>query len=190
MKLYTLLLMAAAGCALSACEQTKQAIGIGKNPPDEFQVVAQAPLSMPPDFNLPTPTPGAPRPQQGTAETEAQNALLANTSGAAGGALAGTTPDATQSSGEQALLQTAGASTPDPKIRTVVDQEAAADAAASQDLMDRLAFWRTPEPSGTIVDPQAEQQRLQQNAALGQPVTTGATPTIKRKKKALLEGIF
>jgi len=188
MKLRILLVLAAAGCALSACESAKQAIGLGKNPPDEFQVVSQAPLSMPPDFNLPTPTPGAVRPQEGSPELNAQNALLANT---ASGGTAPPTTDTTQSSGEQALLQTAGASTtPDPNIRTVVDQEASADAAASQGLLDRLAFWRAAEPAGTIVDPQAEQQRLQQNAALGQPVTAGATPTIKRKKKALLEGIF
>ena len=35
--------------------------------PDEFQVVSQAPLSMPPDFNLPPPTPGAPAPAGGLA---------------------------------------------------------------------------------------------------------------------------
>jgi hypothetical protein len=186
MKLHALLLVAAAGMALSACDAAKQAIGLGKNPPDEFQVVSQAPLSMPPDFNLPTPAPGAPRPQEGSPEVTAQNALLANTS-AAGTAV---TPDASQSSGEQALLQTAGAATPDPNIRTTVNQEAAAETEASQGLLDRLIFWHTPEPAGTIVDPQAEQQRLQQNAALGQPITTGATPTIKRRKKALLEGIF
>lgn len=188
MKLHTLLLLAGACCAVSACEQAKQAIGLGKHPPDEFQVVAQAPLAMPPDFNLPTPTPGAPRPQEGSPELVAQNALLSNT---ASGATTTAIADTTQSSGEQALLQTAGASTtPDPKIRTIVDQEAAAETASSQSLLDRLAFWREPDPAGTIIDPQGEQQRLQQNAALGQPVTAGATPTIKRKKKALLEGIF
>ncbi|HEY2889115.1 MAG TPA: DUF3035 domain-containing protein, partial [Dongiaceae bacterium] len=128
----------------------------------------------------------APRPQEGTASTMAQTALLANSAAGAQPAQ----PDATQSSGEQALLQTAGASTPDPNIRTVVDQEASAETDASTSLLDKLIFWRTPDPAGTIVDPTAEQQRLQQNAALGQPVTTGATPTIKRKKKALLEGIF
>jgi hypothetical protein len=186
MKLNTLLLVAAASVALSACEAAKQAVGIGKNPPDEFQVVSQAPLSMPPDFNLPTPTPGAPRPQEGTASTMAQTALLANSTAGAQPAQA----DTTQTSGEQALLQTAGASKADPHIRTEVDQEASAETAASNSLLDRLIFWRTPEPAGTIVDPTAEQQRLQQNAALGQPITTGATPTIKRKKKALLEGIF
>jgi hypothetical protein len=186
MKFGTLCLMLAAAAAMSGCEATKQAVGLGKNPPDEFQVVAQPPLSLPPDYDLPTPTPGAPRPQEGTPSVTAENALLANST--TGAATADTA--SSQSSGEQALLQTAGATSADPNIRTVVNQEAAAETAASQSLLDRLVFWREPEPAGTIVDPTAEQQRLQQNAALGQPVTTGATPTIKRRKKALLEGIF
>jgi hypothetical protein len=186
MKLKALVLLLAVGTALAGCESAKKAVGLGKNPPDEFQVVAQAPLSIPPDFNLPAPTPGAPRPQDGSPQVTAENALLANS---ASGTAA---PDtgAAQSSGEQALLQTAGATGADPNIRTVVNQEASAETAASQGLLDRLVFWREPEPAGTIVDPTAEQQRLQQNAALGQPVTTGATPTIKRRKKALFEGIF
>jgi hypothetical protein len=185
MKLGTLCLILVAAAAMSGCEATKQAVGLGKNPPDEFQVVAQPPLSLPPDYDLPPPTPGAPRPQEGTPSVTAQNALLANsTTGAT------TDTPSTESSGEQALLQTAGATGADPNIRTTVNQEAAAETAASQTLLDHLIFWREPEPAGTIVDPTAEQQRLQQNAALGQPITTGSTPTIKRRKKALLEGIF
>jgi hypothetical protein len=186
MKVHTLLLVLATCVAIGGCQSAKQAIGLGKNPPDEFQVVSQAPLSMPPDFNLPTPTPGAPRPQESSPQLTAENALLSNSTVGTPGADSAST----QSSGEQALLQTAGATGADPNIRTEVNQEAAAETAASQSLMDRLAFWRAPEPAGTIVDPTAEQQRLQQNAALGQPVTTGTTPTIKRRKKALFEGIF
>ena len=186
MKVHTLLLILVTGVAMTGCAAAKQAIGLGKHSPDEFQVVSQAPLSMPPDYNLPTPTPGAPRPQEGSPQVAAENALLANsTAGAPSGETA-----TSESSGEQALLQTAGATGADPNIRTEVNQEAAAETAASKSLLDRLVFWREPEPAGTIVDPAAEQQRLQQNAALGQPVTTGATPTIKRRKKALFEGIF
>jgi hypothetical protein len=36
----------------------------------------------------------------------------------------------------------------------------------------------------------AETRRLQENAALGQPPTTGPTPQIERRRKAPLEGIF
>ena len=49
---------------LAGCDSTKQALGMGKNPPDEFQVVTHAPLSMPPDFNLVPPKPGETRPQE------------------------------------------------------------------------------------------------------------------------------
>jgi len=36
----------------------------------------------------------------------------------------------------------------------------------------------------------AETRRLQENAALGQPATTGPTPQIERRRKAPLEGLF
>ena len=51
-------------------------------------------------------------------------------------------------------------------------------------------FWREEVPPGRIIDADAEAKRLRENAALGKPVTAGETPTIERKKKALLEGIF
>ena len=78
MKFKALILILAAGAALAGCESTKKAIGLGKNPPDEFQVVAQPPLSMPPDFNLSAPSPGAPRPQEASPQLAAENAMLAN----------------------------------------------------------------------------------------------------------------
>jgi hypothetical protein len=71
-----------------------------------------------------------------------------------------------------------------------VDQETAADEESSKSVLDDLIFWRKPEPYGTVVDPVAEQKRLQENQALGQPVETGNTPIIERKQKGLLEGLF
>lgn len=149
MKLHILLLVAA-GCALSACGQTKQAVAVGgQTQPGASPEVSQAPLSVPPNYDMAaTPSSAAPA-QQGTAS--------------------GGTPDATQSSGEQALLQTAGASSPDPNIRKTIDQEATAGVATSQELMDKLAFW--------------------QNSAI-QAATTGAAPTIKRRTKSVMDSIF
>jgi hypothetical protein len=40
------------------------------------------------------------------------------------------------------------------------------------------------------VDPTLEQKRIQENQSLGQPITEGETPTVVRKKKGALEGIF
>jgi hypothetical protein len=175
------------------CSEAQKALGLSKNPPDEFQVVARAPLSLPPNYNLRPPEPGAPRPQEGTPRDQARNAVFgpSGTQGATGNALGdpgGVAPDAT--TGEQALLQSAGAVGIDPKIRQEVNQETSQQIAQSSEFVDRLIFWRKPQEPGTIIDPALEQQRLQENAALGKPVTEGETPIIIQRKKALLEGIF
>ena len=44
--------------------------------PDEFAVQRQAPLVVPPDFQLTPPAPGAPRPAEGTAAQQALEALF------------------------------------------------------------------------------------------------------------------
>jgi Protein of unknown function (DUF3035) len=94
------------------------------------------------------------------------------------------------SSGETALLQSAGATGIDPKIRDTINQETAALEEQNSTFVDSLIFWQKPAQFGTVVDPQAEQQRIEENQALGKPVTEGDTPTIERKKRGLLEGIF
>jgi hypothetical protein len=58
-------------------------------------------------------------------------------------------------------------------------------------MTERLMFWRKPDPEyGTVVDASKEAQRIRENQALGKPVAEGVTPTIARRKRALLEGIF
>ena len=75
--------------------------------PDEFAVQRQAPLVVPPDFNLAPPAPGAPRPTEGTAQQQALEALF-------GG-------PAPRSSVETSALDRAG--TAQPGIRSVVGSE-------------------------------------------------------------------
>jgi hypothetical protein len=72
--------------------------------PDEFAVQRQAPLVVPPDFELTPPQPGAPRPSEGTASQQALDALF-------GG-------PAPRSAVETSALDRAG--TPDPGIRSAV----------------------------------------------------------------------
>jgi len=179
--------------ALSGCGgQVRQALGMTKHSPDEFVVVAHAPLTLPPDYNLRPPEPGAPRPQEGTAAEQAQTALYANNGGTApatGNAPAASN-EAAQSAGEVALLQNAGAAGIDPGIRAQIDTETAAQVERDQTLIERLVFWHTPEPYETVVDPVAEAKRLQENQALGKPVTEGETPIITTRRKGVLEGIF
>ena len=49
---------------------------LNRERPDEFAVQRQAPLVVPPDFNLVPPAPGAPRPSEGTAAEQALEALF------------------------------------------------------------------------------------------------------------------
>lgn len=89
-----------------------------------------------------------------------------------------------------ALLQSAAPGGIDPNIRQLVDSETSALIAEDQKFIDSLIFWRDPAPPGEVIDPVAEQQRLQENAALGRPVNEGDTPIIERRERGLLEGIF
>jgi hypothetical protein len=183
-----------AGALLAGCQATKETLGLTKRSPDEFRVVSRAPLSLPPDYSLRPPTPGAPRPQEGTPRDQAQAAVFGTpqtpTTNDAIPPIGEGSEGSAQSAGESALLQSAGISGVDPNIRKVVDSETDQDEADSTSLADTLTFWRTPPEYGTVVDPVAEQKRLQENAALGKPVTEGDTPIIERKQRGLLEGIF
>jgi hypothetical protein len=65
-----------AGTALlCGCSDFKQAIGLDPPMPDEFAVESRAPLTVPPDFNLRPPEPGAPRPQEESSEKQAEQIM-------------------------------------------------------------------------------------------------------------------
>jgi hypothetical protein len=190
-----LLLAAAAGLALSGCTATMNALGMGKHPPDEFVVVTHPPLQLPADYNLVPPNPGAPRPQEESAAQLAQAAVVGTGAQAEGTDTASSTqilPSGPATAGEEAFLQNAGVAKADPKIRQLVDSEAQVESEeAKGNLLDKIMFWKPPPPPpGVVVDAKGELKRLQENAALGKPLTQGPTPVIVRRKRAMLEGIF
>jgi hypothetical protein len=189
-----LLLVATAGLALSGCTATMNALGMGKHPPDEFVVVTHPPLQLPANYDLAPPQPGAPRPQEESAAQLAEAAVVGTGAQAEGTDTASSTqvlPSGPATAGEEAFLQNAGVAKADPKIRQIVDSEAQAESDAIKDnLYNKILFWQTQPPPGTVVDAKAEQQRLQENAALGKPLTQGPTPVIVRRKRAMFEGIF
>ena len=187
----TLRLFVAGGLmfGLAACSGFNEQLGLTKQSPDEFRVVSRAPLTVPPDFALRPPEPGAPRPQEGTAAQQAERAVFRNASGQPTlRTQTAVNPD--RSIGEMSLLSAAGAQNADPDIRLIVERETNSINDESDRFVDFLVFWNNQPPAGTIVDPTVELRRLQENAALGQPVTTGPTPQIERRRKAPLEGLF
>jgi hypothetical protein len=143
----------------------KKTFGLEANPPDAFDVGTQAPLSLPPELGqLPPPNPGEPRPQQVDAAQQGLNALSPASSIASA--------PATGSAGEQALLGQAGPTPPDT-IRADVNQSSLI-ASKPPGFVSRMMGNGPAQPP--TVDAAAESRRLQDNAALGQPVTTGDTP--------------
>ncbi|HTV88170.1 MAG TPA: DUF3035 domain-containing protein [Stellaceae bacterium] len=60
---------------LTGCSNWRQFIGIDQPAPDEFAVEQRAPLTIPPDFDLRPPQPGAPRPHEVTAAERAQQII-------------------------------------------------------------------------------------------------------------------
>lgn len=179
---------------LAGCDTTRDALGLNKKAPDEFAVVTKAPLVLPPEFGLRPPEPGAPRPQEVPARDRAAAALAGRTDAAAGQLTPlSRDPNATaaqRSAGESALLQQARAANADPDIRRKVNDEFTQLAERDRRLVDRLIFWQKPDDPGLAVDAAKEAQRLRENAATGKPPTAGDVPTIKRRERGPLEGIF
>ena len=139
-------------------DQLTRTFGLDRQTPDEFTVTTRAPLSIPPDFSLPPPSPGASRPQEVSTQSAAEAALAPQT------ALGGTA--GSDSAGQDALVRQAGPGAP-AGIRHQVDQEVGLDR-PRQGFADALIFWRPAAPSGTALDPVGESQRLRRDAALGQ----------------------
>ncbi len=179
-------ILAAVALAMGACGNIREQLGLDKQPPDEFRIVARPPLSMPPDYALRPPQPGAPRPQEESVVDRARQTVFRAEPSAA-------TPTrelpAGASGGEVALLQQAGADRADPNIREVLSKEGVRYEQPERGVVERLAFWREPPLPGVVVDPQKEAQRLRENQALGRSVTEGETAVIRRRRRGLFEGL-
>lgn len=177
---------------LQGCSDIRSALGNEKQSPDEFAVVARPPLSLPPNFALRPPTPGEPRPQERDVTRGAERIVLGTGNESTVSGRAGTVPQAApstsvsrQTPGEAQMRQLLRTAEAQPGIRNTVNQETSTFVYEEEYLIDNLLFWREPAPRGVVVDAEAEQRRLQENAALGNAPTTGATPTIERKRTGL-----
>ena len=169
-------LLLLAGCST---DNLSRSFGFSRDAPDEFSVTTRAPLSMPPEFSLRPPRPGAPRPQERSERAAAEAALSPET------ALVGSNAEMTP--GQSALLAQTGAPAP-ANIRNQIDQEDQLNN-PGRGFTDRLMFWRNPSPtsSGTQIDATGEAQRLRNNAALGQPPDSGGTPVLQNGGKSTFE---
>lgn len=193
--------MVAIAALLGGCGQLRGALGYDKDPPDEFQVVARAPLALPPNYDLRPPEPGADRPQELSPTESAAERILGRRSATssipanstqAGPAVraAPRAPVSVNSGGEAALREQLHLDQAEPNIRQIVNRETADFVYETEYPIDKLLFWKEKPPAGVVLDADKESKRLRENSALGRPVDAGETPSIERRRGGILEGLF
>ena len=150
-------LAVALAAAASGCSSLREAAGTTKDSPDEFAVVTKAPLSIPPDFNLRPPAPGAAPSNQIEPTNAAQSALF----NADPATVAASMPP-TMSMGERYLLASAGVQNADPAIRQQLASDIRGMRGADDSFASSVLFWNAPSTadSSTPVDADAEARRI------------------------------
>jgi hypothetical protein len=193
------LLVAALGVAtlpLAGCDSFNRAIGKTRVIPDEFQVVSNAPLAIPPDYTLRPPRVGN-GPAESNPTDQARETVFR-----AGDTQQADVPPPTQSMspGQQDLLKQAGAVNSPADIRQTVDDDPSTGVPFERSLVDKLLFWSGPTtpPSNAVIDPSQEASSLRLAQSVAQPGTAPKapantiTPTFERttKKSGWFDWLF
>lgn len=168
---YTLCLLALC-LVFSGCSSLKKTIGIDRDPPDEYGVTpSPKPLDMPPDFyHLPTPMPGAERPQDVAERLSQEEKFL-------GAPVVKTQP---LSPGQSAVLDMCGVEKGQEKIRYKVDEEARMEGTKDKPILQRLGIQKE-KLKGEAVDPYAESEELHKK---GLPAGPHARPGTRAAQQA------
>jgi hypothetical protein len=170
------MVIALAGLAAAGCANRNRSPQLSNQTPDEFLVLARAPLVVPPDYALRPPLPGEPRPQELNPEATARTALIGQRN----------TVATTGSAGERALMLKAKADQADPRIKEVIDDEQGDLAHKNEGFANWVMFWNKDRPESMVrpaagpstpLDAEAEARRLQ-NLTAGQAIVIqrDATP--------------
>ena len=135
---------------LGGCKQTKDALGLSRETPDEFCIKKYPRLEMPKDFcNLPEPTPGVvPRGEKEVSD-QAKEILFGDD-----------TAKETVTGAEEDLLVKANVSEADKSIRAKVAKEHSEEKANSVSTLDIL-LGRKSEVKGNPINPHDEETTLE-----------------------------
>ena len=144
--------------ALTACSGTVQEnLGLGKSQPDEFQVVRRAPLTLPPDYSLRPPEPGAPPPAAQDTSSQAREILT--------GQPPPPVRDGTEPDRDALLAQSPVQAEPGIRETIIAEDRELMNIDASRFLFILDFQRRAMTPAPNVLDPVAEAQRLKGRAA-------------------------
>lgn len=166
---------------LAACSEMKQTVGLGRNNPDEFTIVKNPPLTMPPDYDLRPPDATA----QGAKGNEPAPVVAAKAVGA------DITVEDAGSPGLAALLSQAKATDAKPDIRAAINKDADGVVVKDKSFVDKLMVWdastKAPDPT---VDAKAEAVRVDDAKSKGDFISGDGVKFKQKKQEAPLEGVF
>ncbi len=178
---------ALAPVALGGCTDLRRALGMEKVIPDEFAVVSNAPLAIPPDFSLRPPRPGAGPTQAQSPADQAKQSIFR-----AGDQTAALPPGAEERSpGENELLRNAGAGAAPADIRQTITREERGAPAVSASFVDKLLFWRDSNgvPPDQVLDARQEAAQLRGGPnGVKLPAELAGPPTIERRGQPRIGG--
>jgi hypothetical protein len=188
---------------LTACtaSDVRESVGLTRTAPDEFVVVSRPPLSVPPDFELRPPRPGAQRAAESTElqakklilkDGEQQSQTLEELVPAPKNVETAIDPVITsdaKTSAESNILSKLGTDKADPDIRTKLGTDAVTprDTSDAKSLYEKLIKADGEEP---VVDAKQEAARIRSNKEAGKPVNEGDVPEAESSKKSVIDRIF
>ena len=156
------LLLVAMLWSLTACSGgVRENLGIKKEAPDAFKVIARPPLSVPPDFRL---SPPEDLPGESLGEGEIRTLSL---------------DDADRSRSEDAFLSKTSHIKEDPDIKRRLKLNARNEALKQEEegFFDRL-LKKSPDANESVVDPTKEKQRIVKQQRAGESITGENAQTI------------
>lgn len=191
----------AALALLSACSNNsvRDTLGLDRSAPDEFVVVSRPPLSIPPEFDLRPPQPGA-SPLVPSAEEEARRQLLGTSSQPVSSGEASQPATETNvapvvsadapSSATSNFMKQFGANQADDSIREKLSMDVVTPRESeekAESLYEEIIGSEKPEPT---VDAKKEAERLRSNRDTGKPLNEGDVPTSEDEPPSVIDTIF
>lgn len=167
--------------ALAGCDDVRQTVGLGRNNPDEFTVVTNPSLAMPPDFELRPPQIAA----QGPNTPAPAPVVAAQATGAP------VQVENADSPGVEAFLAQAKAADAKDDIRATIDKESEGVMVKDKTFVDKLMVWQPDTtPPDPAVNASAEAVRVDDAKANGGLISGDGAKYDGPKEKAPLEGVF
>lgn len=148
----------------------KDTLGMRKSAPDEFVVISNPPLSVPPQFELPSPNSDeVVKPSQFQIETKSQPKALTDY--------------------ESKFIDSLGNKSGTTEVKKLIEKERSESQKKekSKGVVSKTLSKISGNSEDPVINPVAERERLKQNKEEGKPITEGV---VKNKEESTLKRIL